>query len=71
MHLTYVLMYKVHSKRIVQVPLSRDFMKRYFACSGIQTHDLSTYVVWTGHYLPYRDLHLSNSLLCPYLQPVV
>ena len=37
--------------------------KRFFAGVGIQTHNLSTFVLLPGHCLPFMDLHLSASSL--------
>ena len=54
-------MYKFHCKMIVQVYTNKDFT---FAGAVIQTHNLPTcFFLWV-HYLPAKDLHLSDWPLC-------
>ena len=61
-----------HSKTpqdVVQVS-RRSGENKSFACTRIQTKELLTCVFLQRHYLPFRDLHLSNGSLCTYWQPV-
>ena len=53
--LSSVKMGKLHCKLIAQVHFHGDFF-----CTGIQTHYLPPCFLLPGHYLPCRDLHLSD-----------
>ena len=49
-------MNKFLRKMIIQVQFNGDLTKKYFANTGIWTHDLQAHVFLPGQHLPHRNL---------------